>query len=582
MTTGAHFQFDPRLAVILGENYRSSEQALKELIDNAWDADARSVRVALPNAMTKAPIVIEDDGTGMTEKEVRNEYLKVASDRRTRKGAVTPGFKRLVKGRKGIGKFAGLMAASTMELRTCARGTETLLRINKEDLLHSPRDLEDIDLPVNTKQCGEKEHGTTIILTDLSQALQFPKPERFRELLVLEYGRATDFLVYVNGEGLAVEDVAGEQVKREVEIPGVGKVLLNFTIAEPRKRLKNPGVVVRVGGKVVGRPLFFGLEDEEELPARVLHRIYGEIDADGLASDVTADWGAIIENSTAFGTVSGWAREQLKGKVEQVFKSDIKQARVKREHAIQERLHHLPEHKRKLAEDALERVLMKFYGESEDRIDTVIAVMLDSFERDEYWSVIHAIERARHAGVARFAEALGQFGLVDMAVMSEQARNRLSVLAKLEELVTRQETKEKDLHVVIEHNLWLFEGVFSLVSSNKTLGKVLAEWLEARKRAKHRPDLLLCDLVKGGHLLVEFKEPRHSISREDEAQAISYRDDLRKKFERIEVVVIGAGRPSRTDASFSPPGLTVMSYEALIGGARSRLEWLLRQLRQET
>src|SRR6266568_2761425 len=376
MGNSAHFQFDPRLAVVLGESYRSSEQALKELVDNAWDADARTVRVTLPGTLTRAPIVIADDGTGMTEKEVRNEYLKVASDRRTRKGEMTPGFKRLVKGRKGIGKFAGLMAASTMRLVTRARGTATELRIRKEDLLQSSRDLDDIDLPVNAKACASEAHGTTITLTDLSQSLQFPSQERLREVLVLEYGRATDFVVYVNGEALAVEHIPGDQVKREVEIPGVGKVLLNFTIAEPRKRLKHPGVVVRVGGKVVGRPLFFGLEDEEDIPGRVLRRIYGEIDADGLASDVTADWGAIIENSMAFGAVTGWVREQVKEKVEQVFKRDIKQTRAKREKAIQERLHRLPEYKRKLAEDALERVLLKFYGESEERIDTVIAVML--------------------------------------------------------------------------------------------------------------------------------------------------------------------------------------------------------------
>jgi hypothetical protein len=39
MTRPAQFRVDPRLASLLGESYRSTEQALKELIDNAWDAD---------------------------------------------------------------------------------------------------------------------------------------------------------------------------------------------------------------------------------------------------------------------------------------------------------------------------------------------------------------------------------------------------------------------------------------------------------------------------------------------------------------------------------------------------------------
>jgi len=42
----AHFKIDPRLAALLGETYRSTEQALKELVDNAWDAD--NVWINLP------------------------------------------------------------------------------------------------------------------------------------------------------------------------------------------------------------------------------------------------------------------------------------------------------------------------------------------------------------------------------------------------------------------------------------------------------------------------------------------------------------------------------------------------------
>lgn len=40
MTEKANFKVDPRLAKLLGESYRSTEYALKELVDNAWDAEA--------------------------------------------------------------------------------------------------------------------------------------------------------------------------------------------------------------------------------------------------------------------------------------------------------------------------------------------------------------------------------------------------------------------------------------------------------------------------------------------------------------------------------------------------------------
>jgi DNA mismatch repair ATPase MutL len=41
------FQVDSRLATLLSQEYTSSEKALKELVDNAWDADAELVSVIL-------------------------------------------------------------------------------------------------------------------------------------------------------------------------------------------------------------------------------------------------------------------------------------------------------------------------------------------------------------------------------------------------------------------------------------------------------------------------------------------------------------------------------------------------------
>ena len=63
----ANFQVDPRLATLLGESYRSTEQAIKELVDNAWDADAQHVLIRLPKPMTTEPIPVVDDGSGMSK-----------------------------------------------------------------------------------------------------------------------------------------------------------------------------------------------------------------------------------------------------------------------------------------------------------------------------------------------------------------------------------------------------------------------------------------------------------------------------------------------------------------------------------
>lgn len=71
----ACFQVNSRLDRLLSQEYPSTEKALKELVDNGWDADAENVHISFPAPMTDAPIVIPDDGSGMTREELESHYL---------------------------------------------------------------------------------------------------------------------------------------------------------------------------------------------------------------------------------------------------------------------------------------------------------------------------------------------------------------------------------------------------------------------------------------------------------------------------------------------------------------------------
>src|SRR3954468_11298581 len=106
MSDNVHFSVATRLTRLLGKTYQSSEVALKELVDNSWDADAQNVWITLPTPLTNDAVTLRDDGAGMTPREMLSEYLNIASDKRTRTGDRTPKLNRRVKGRKGIGEFA--------------------------------------------------------------------------------------------------------------------------------------------------------------------------------------------------------------------------------------------------------------------------------------------------------------------------------------------------------------------------------------------------------------------------------------------------------------------------------------------
>jgi HSP90 family molecular chaperone len=266
MNKTANFSVDPRLASILGENYSSSERALRELVDNAWDAEATAVRITLPDILNESPIIIADNGSGMKEQEMRQEYLNIASPRYTRKGEKTPNLQRTVKGRRGIGKFAGLILASQMEVETKSHGTQTRLVISKTALLNAGKDIEQVPLPIETAPCKKGEKGTIITLTNLNQNLNFPKADKLKEIIAYDYGRETGFEVFINGEQVLRHDIQGQAFTKEYTLPNGKKATVNYTVSDKPVPSRKAGLILRVGDKAVGNLLFCIWAKSREVP----------------------------------------------------------------------------------------------------------------------------------------------------------------------------------------------------------------------------------------------------------------------------------------------------------------------------
>lgn len=428
MNNQAFFKVDTKLAELLGETYRSTEYALKELVDNAYDADSEKLEIIFPKELTPNPeIIISDNGSGMKENEVRTEYLNVANSRIVRKGNLSIKKKRKVKGRKGIGKFSGLMVASVMKLDTISNGVKTSLIINRDELAKEGFDLEKIPLEISTEKVGSNISGTKITLSGLNQNFEFPNPERMKQILVWDYGRENDFEISINGEKIGVLDLQGKSYSEELIIDGK-KATLNYTITP--KPIKSSGIVTKVGNKLVGKPINF-LADDEIIPKKLQNRIYGEIICDDLEDDVTADWGAVIENSKLNKAISERTTEKLKESVDDVFKTDMKMARARYQSKINKELEKLPEYKIPFARKALHKTLEKFYGESESKINTVISVMVSAMEKDHYWDIILNIQKTGNSDIEKFASALNDFGLLEMSIVTSQALNRLRYLDEL-------------------------------------------------------------------------------------------------------------------------------------------------------
>jgi hypothetical protein len=589
MHPNASFKVDPRLASLLGENYRSTELAIKELIDNAFDADAEETWVSLPAPLSGDPIIIRDDGTGMTEAEVRHEYLNIASSRVSRKGDRTRLRNRLVKGRKGIGKFAGLMVASLLEVRTRTRGVETSLRIWRDELIAAKHDLEQVELPIETHPCDPALHGTEIILSGINQNFTFPNAERLKRLLMLEYGRQPDFRLYVDGELVDIEDIPGDSFESELLLSSGERAILRYTIADNRAALKQSGIAFRVGGKIVGTPQYFGLEENDDIPNKLLRRIYGEVQADALEADVTADWGSIIDNSRTLEDIRAKVRPLLTSSFDQVYQREMNEARTRLKRRIQLNLQSLPDYRRPQAQRMLDKVLRKFYGESESRVASVVSLLLESFEQGEYWTLQDSLSTAATAHNGHLdvvTNAFAEFGMVDIAMMARQSSHRIQVLADLEHLIFNPETSLEQIRKALAGNLWTLGNQYSLITTNQSLHEVTQLYIGHKFTNGHAidaPTLLLLQDFNRGMILLDLKAPDHSIDIMDRRQALVYQEDLKTYLpgRDIDVMVLGGALSQGMAEQRKQSTLHFRSYKGLLTDARVQLNWLLGALQKQ-
>lgn len=69
--------------------------------------------------------------------------------------------------------------------------------------------------------------------------------------------------------------------------------------------------------------------------------------------------------------------------------------------------------------------------------------MVDALEKDHYWNVIQNIQSSRDGDIEKFANALSEFGFLEMSIVTNQAINRLKFLDELEILARNPKTLEE-------------------------------------------------------------------------------------------------------------------------------------------
>lgn len=119
-----HLRVDPQIVSLLSKStyQKNFPSAIRELVSNAYDADALSVKIDFDR--TYSIIEILDDGNGMTYEEFK-KYLKIAGTKQ--EGQLTRKYKRKRIGKFGVGFLSVFPFCESLQIITTTENSTTIL-----------------------------------------------------------------------------------------------------------------------------------------------------------------------------------------------------------------------------------------------------------------------------------------------------------------------------------------------------------------------------------------------------------------------------------------------------------------------
>jgi len=268
--------------ITIGEKlYAESIELIRELVNNAYDADASEVYISLEEDR----IEVKDNGTGM-DLDGLGQFFNIGSlEKKIHPRSKRYGRDRI--GQFGIGKFATLAACGSFSVETQKGDFSAIVVFDKKQWEEQGDSWE---LPLMVQPPDKKRgDGTTITLTQLTR--NFLPEEVERRLIETVPLKAEEFTVFLNGKTIKPHTHQGQRIPFLEGTPFGpihGEIIL---IPSSQISTTDPlGIECKVKQVLVRRELF-GMENW----GRDIARVKGEVHADFLP--VTSDRsGFILDN----------------------------------------------------------------------------------------------------------------------------------------------------------------------------------------------------------------------------------------------------------------------------------------------
>lgn len=549
-------------AIYFEENYifrnnrsitSNNDIALTEFVANAWDAGAHNVSITIPYEEHEE-IIVEDDGTGMTDEEFHSRWMTLNYDRQKRQGKEVSfppdayGTKRIAYGRNGIGRHGMLCFADCYTIETWKDNVCNIYDIGVS--------YGDAPFKIQKHTVEERAGHGTKIHTFVQRHL--PDANAMTDILSARFLYDPRFVVKINGRTIDLSQHKGMVYQKNFTTDA--NAALSMIVIDSEKtatKSQQHGIAFWVSGRLVGQPSWsYGKITFLDGRFKAAKRYTIIIKTDDLIDDVLPDWSGFSDSANMTSNYLS-----IKGEVDAFIKSVMKE--------------HISEVRQDVIRDARDELeSLNIAGQRNvsafiERITEENPVIATDYLRSAVEAMI-SIERAKKGElllsqlaqmsadqIDKLTDILNTWDVNDIVTVLGEIDKRIVVVEAIERIYNDKTTEElHTLHPLVLNSRWLFGAQYDspMFVSNSALTTVVKSLfkdtdydLDVIENPRRRPDIIclkqyslkaVCtdridtaagEIMKPDQILiVEVKRGGFEITSEEVAQVEHYVRQIRK------------------------------------------------------
>jgi hypothetical protein len=533
----------------LGQVAHVPQVALTELVANAWDAGASSVKVILPSEIG-GTLTVEDNGHGMTPDQFKRRWMTLGYDRVRHQGVnveFPPGGSarpRKAYGRNGVGRHGMLCFGDEYEVETWRDGVLSIFTVGTESG-PSP-------FVLRREDSGARTGSGTRLSVQVTRKL--PNADEILTVLAARFVHDPEFEVQVNGVARTVAEIEGKVSEEKLSLSGgrsatvivIDSTLLNHSSV-------HQGIAFWVQRRLVGTPSWsVGSVASFDGRTRFARRYKVIVDTDGFNDQIERDWTGFLRTEPV-GELYKATAEHIERVAQELAVEIVEESTTDALAQNRSELTSLGRGARLEVAEFTKAIAQAHPTISPEFLSTAVKAVINLEKSKSGAALLQKLSTLPPDDVAGLDQLLDEWTIKDAMRVLDEIDGRLSVIETIRRISDDPETDElHTLHPLVLRSRWLFGPEFESEEfcSNATLQTVAKQLFQKAGaqfiNERNRPDIVVLPdkvtlqlvgieafdpadssvIQMQQVLLIELKKGGFKLTRNEVSQADGYVQDI--------------------------------------------------------